>query len=268
MGEPVNGDVRVQPRQPNAPAYPYGLYKHLPGTSGTSGVGGTFMGPRDRAYVDFHARDLTRTSGKNAWYYPKEDQNRRIDGDRPLSDARPERNQVTDPESTPADPFARHNHAGFALYGENARLGRRLDSVTREIIPDWPYLQPILVRGVLYEVEHSQEPDERGAIYVREGQFDLARVLCETEWDFQPRPGDVVRFDHLGDLYMDVEDVSRDESRFGSTGFFAVYKCRLVKSSKYDPSRKIAERKLVGPPPDSTVDHNPGELSPGPKVKP
>lgn len=250
----------VDPRQPNPANWPIGQFKHLPATSGTAGVADTFFGPRDKAYVDFHARDLTRARGKNAWYYVLEDHNRRIDGDRPLSDAQNE-GRVNVPEDAEPNPFARTQHAGFALYGERVKIGQRLTSVIREVQPDWPYMQPILVRGLIYELEHEQEPDERGVIYVRRAAFDLARVLCETEWDFQPRIGDIVRFDRLGDQHMDVEDVTRDEHRYGGTGFFAIYKLMLVKSSKYDPSRKIAERKRIGAPPDGEVDPNPGDLS-------
>jgi len=250
----------AEPRQPKPPAYPYGLYKHLPGTSAASGSADTLTGPRDKAYADFHARDITRVRGKNAWYYVLDDQSRRIDGEQPISDAT-SGGRVDIPEGAEPDPFARTKHAGFALYGERVKMGRRLDSVTREIQPDWPYQQPILVRGTLDEVEHEEEPDDKGAIYIRRAAFFLARVLCELEWDFQPHPGDIVRFDNLGDQHMDVGEVTRDEARFGSDGFFVSYKLMLVKSSKYDPSRKIAARKRIGAPPSSEVDPTPGDLT-------
>ncbi len=250
----------AEPRQPKPANWGTGLYKHLPATVGTAGSGDTFFGPRDKAYADFHARDLTRVRGKNAWYYVLDDQVRRVDGTTPLSDA-PHQNNVTTPEDAEPDPFARTSHAGFALYGERVKIGQRTSSVTREIQPDWPYLQPILVRGVLYGVEHSEEPDERGSIYIRNADFDLARVLCEIEWDFQPREGDVVRFEHLGDKFFDVEEVSRDEARWGGSGFFVSYKLRLTRTTKYDPSRKIAARKLIDAPPSGVVDPNPGGLS-------
>jgi len=248
-------------RQPNLVTYDYGLFKNLPGTSSTAGVHDTFFGPRDKAYVDFHCRNATRVRGTQAYFYVKEDQNRRIDGDRPLSNA-PEEGRIMKPEGADPDPFARHNHAGFALYGENVKVGRRLDSAQREIQLDWPYLDPILVRGLLYDMEHEQEADERGSIYVRRCTVDLARVLCEKEWDFQPRPGDILRLTKFADRYMDVEDVVRDEHRWGGDGWFAVYKLTLVKSSKYEPQRKIAERKLSDPPLNTPTDPNPGELTP------
>jgi len=246
-------------RQPNQIIYDYGMFKALPGTASTAGVHDTFFGPRDKAYVDFNSRNVTRVRGTQGYFYVKDDQNRRIDGDRPISDA-PEEGRIMKPEGSGQDPFARYKHAGFALYGENVVVGQRLDSATREVHHDWPYLDPILVRGVLYDVEHDQEADERGVIYTRRASFDLARVLCEKEWDFQPRPGDVLRLTKLGDRYMDVEDVQRDEHRWGGEGFFAVYKLLLVKSSKFEPQRKIADRKLSDPPPNPG-DPNPGQLS-------
>jgi hypothetical protein len=246
-------------RPPKIVVYDYGMFKALPGTASTAGVHDTFFGPRDKAYVDFHCRNATRVRGTQAYFYVKDDQNRRIDGDRPLSDA-PEEGRIMKPEGAEQDPFARYSHAGFALYGENVQIGERIDSATREVYHDWPYLDPILVRGILYDMEHEQEADERGSIYVRRCSFDLARVLCEREWDFQPRPGDVVRFTKFADRYMDIEDVTRDEHRWGGDGWFAVYKMMLVKSSKFEPQRKIADRKLSGPPPN-TADPNPGDLS-------
>ena len=238
------------------------MFKNMPGTGSTAGVHDTFYGPRNKALVDFHVRNMTRIRGQNLYFYVLESHNRRIDGDRPLSNNLDE-GRVTLPESDQPVDFARHRHAGMALYGENVIVGKRIDSVRREMIPDWPFLDPLLVRGVLYDVEHEQEPDERGSIYVRRASLDLARVLCDREWDLQPRVGDIVRLPRLNDLYMDIEDVSRDESRWGATGFFAIYKCILVKTSKYEPQRKIAERKQIqsGQPPPQHGDPNPGRLS-------
>jgi hypothetical protein len=247
-------------RQAKAHTYNYGMFKNLKGTSGAAGVRDTFFGPRDKAYVDFHARNDTRVRGINAYYYVLEDENRRIDGDKPLSNSL-EGGRIDVPEKTEPDPWQRKAHAGSALYGENIKIGRRIDSVRREVIPDWPYLDPILVRGVVYEVEHEEEADERGVIYVRRATIDLARVLCDKEWEFQPRNGDVIRFPKLLDQYMNVREVDRDERRWGGDGFFAIYKVYLEKTSKYEPQRKIAERKLTDSPPDGHVDDNPGQLS-------
>ena len=253
----------ADPRPAQPANYPYGLYKNSPGTVGTSGVNDTFFGPRDKVLVDFHARDATRLRGTNLWFYVLESHNRRIDGDRPLSDSVND-GRVDVPEGAPEDPFRNIRHSGFALYGENVIVGERLDSVRREMQPDWPFLDPILVRGVIYEVEHEEESDERGSIYVRRCSLDLARVLCDKEWMLQPRVGDVVRLPRLNDVYMDVSEVARDETRFGGTGFFATYKLTLSKSSRYEPQRKIAVDKQtdVGvQPPPQTGDPNPGKLS-------
>lgn len=247
-------------RLPKIVTYDYGLFKTLPGTSGAAGVSDTFFGPRNKALVDFHARNMTRLRGTNAFYYVLADQNRLIDGDRPLSNS-DEDGLITTPEGTETSPFQLKRHAGFALYGERLIIGERLDSVRREVQPDWPYKDPIKVRGVLYEIEHEQEADERAAIYVKRGTYDIARVLCEREWEMQPRPGDVLRFNKLSNQYMDVEDVSRDEHRWGGDGFFVVYKLLLVKSSKYEPQRKIAEGKLIESPTNDPVEPNPGKLS-------
>jgi hypothetical protein len=254
----------AETREPERVVYDYGQFKNAPGTSAVPGVRDTFFGPRDKAFADFHARDMTRIRGTNLWYYVLDDQNRRVDGDRPLSDAE-HRRDITTPEDTDVDPFQRKAHAGFALYGERVKMVKRLDSVRRQVEPDWPYLDPILVRGLVFEVDHENEPDERGVIYVRRATLELARVLCEREWKFQPRPGDIVRFEKLLDQYMDVEDVHRaEDKRFGGDGFFVVYKLTLVKSSKYEPQRKIAVRKQTvdgEAPPNEPVDPNPGKLS-------
>ena len=248
-------------RPPNQVSYPYGQFKNVPGTSGTAGLNDTFFSKRNKVYVDYLARQLTRIRGTNVFYYVLADQSRRVDGDRPISDAE-DGGRVNLPEGAISPAFLRKRHAGQALYGEHAVVKRRLDSVRREVQPDWPYKEPILVRMVLGTPEHEREPDERGTIYVRRLECWIARVLCEGEWDFQPHENDIVRLPKLLDQYMDVEEVSRDdEQRFGSDGFFQSYKLMLVKSSKYEPQRKIAEQKLAETPPSTgEVDPNAGDL--------
>ena len=253
-------------RPPKRVTYDYGQFKNLPGTSRAAGVPDTFIGPRNKAYADFIARQTTRVRGTNAYYYVLDDMSERIDGDRPISDAdRRGRVDAADGDTalTHDEVFARKRHAGMALYGEHVIVKRRLDSTRREIQPDWPYLDPILVSGLVDATEHENEADERGSIRVRRCEFRLARVLCEREWDLQPRAGDVVRLPKLLDQYMDVELVEREEARFGGTGFFVEYKLTLVKSSKYEPQRKIAERKLAddAPPTGAVDDPSPGDLS-------
>ncbi len=260
----------AETREPKKAPFPYGQFKGLPGTAATNGVRNTFFGRRDKLYADFTARDTVRLSGINVWYYVLDDQNRRVDGDRPISNAG-ERRNITTSEGTGPDPFQRTRHAGFALYGERVRLGQPLksSSVLQEVEPDWPYLEPLLVRGVLTEPEHEEEPDERGVIYVRRARFHLARIMCEQEWDFQPQPGDIVRFEKIADQYMDVNEVTRDETRFSTDGFFVSYILSLVKSSKYEPQRKIASRKQATtepapqgmPPPNPAADPTAPDIS-------
>lgn len=251
-------------RQPNKVTYSYGQFKNAPGTIGAPGVPDTFFGPRNKAYADYLQRRITRLRGVNAYYYVLDDMSERVDGDRPGSDA-VNRGRVDVPEGrdTHEDVFARKRHAGMALYGEHVIVRQRLDSTRREIQPDWSYLDPILVRGIVDSTEHEDEADEKGAIRIRRCDFWLARVLCEREWDFQPRPGDIVRFQRLLDTYMDVERVEREEARMGGDGYFVAYKLMLVKTSKFEPQRKIAETKLTDePPPDGSAnDPSPGGLS-------
>ena len=249
----------VRPSKPVS--YPYGQFKNVPGTQGTAGLNDTFFSARYKVYVDYLARQLTRIKGTNAYYYVLDDQSRRVDGDRPISD-NDDAGRINRPEGEPSPVFQRKRHAGQALYGEYAIVKRRLDSVRREVQPDWPYLDPILVRVLMGTPEHEREPDERGTIYVRRVECWIARVLCEGEWDLQPHENDIVRFPKLLDQYMDVEEVSRDdEQRFGTDGFFQSYKLLLVKSSKYEPQRKIAEDKLTDDaPPTGEVDPRAGGL--------
>jgi hypothetical protein len=222
-------------RQPDPPNYGYGLYKNVPGTGGLPAFPDTFVGPYDKAYADFLARDMTRIRGVNCFYYVKEDMSLRIDGDHPLSNK---------PEAI-GNPLARKRHAGMALYGEQVIVGEALDSVRHKVQPDWPYKDPILVRGVPYDLEYEHEPDERGAIHIRRMRFDLARVLCEKEWDFEPQPGDVLRFTEKLHGYYDVERIEDYETRFGTTGNLIAYKMALHRTTRYEPQRKIAERKLT-----------------------
>lgn len=231
-------------RPPDQPNYDYGLYKKVPGTGSLPGFKDTFFGPRDKAYADFQARDMTRIRGTNVFYYVKDDQNRRIDGSKPIS---------SPPTPDEGDTLRRRKHAGMALYGEQVIVREQIDSVSREVQPDWAYLDPILVRGVIIDTSFENDPDERGAIYVRRCTMDLARVLCEKEWKFVPQPGDVVNLPQLfGALankvtggYFDVEEVARDEARFGGTGFFVAFKLTLVRSSKFEPQRKLPPRKIT-----------------------
>jgi len=236
--------VAEEIRQPEPPDNAYGMYKSVPGASGLPGFQDTFFGPRDKAYADFQSRDMTRIRGTNGFYYVKDDQNRRIDGSKPIS---------SPPTPDQGDVLRRRAHAGMALYGEPVIIREQIDSVTREVQPDWSYLDPIAVRGVVIDPSIENEADERGSIYVRRCTFDLARVLCEKEWKFVPQAGDVVNLPVLFGAsanpitggYFDVEEMTREESRFGGTGFFTVYRLTLWRSSKFEAQRKLPPRKIT-----------------------
>lgn len=231
-------------RPPEKVEYGYGLYKKVAGTGSLPGFKDTFVGSRDKAYADFQARDMTRIRGTNGFYYVKDDQNRRIDGSKPIS---------SPPTPDTGDVLRRRAHAGMALYGEQVIVRDQIDSVSREVQPDWAYLDPVLVRGVVIDPSFENDSDERGSIYVKRCSFDLARVLCEQEWKFVPQPGDIVNLPKLFGAsanpitgsYFDVEEVARDETRFGATGFFVVYKLTLWRSSKFEPQRKLPPRKIT-----------------------
>lgn len=238
-------------QQPTPPSYPYGVFKHLSGTSGIPSHPDTFIGPRDKVYVDFLCRDVTRLRGTNAYYYVKLDHPRRIDGDHPISN-----NPDID-----NDALARKRHAGMALYGEHVIVGESIDTVRDEVQPDWPYSDPILVRGIAMDLDRDEEADEKGSIFIRGLRFVLARVLCEKEWNIRPRTGDVIRFTKALRGYYDVEYVETEEPRMGSNGNFTEFRCQLRRNTKFEPQRKIAEQKKTsdeeiqkeqtsGPPPE------------------
>lgn len=230
-------------RQPDDPSYSYGQFKNVPSTSGLPSFPDTFIGPHDKAYHDFIARDRIRLRGADAFYYVKEDHPRRIDG----QDGTP----LSISEQAKQAGLARRAHAGMALYGEQVIVGERLDSVRREIQPDWAYADPILVRGLPYDVEHVYEAGDRGGTYVRGLKFDLARVSCDEEWkQLGPMPGDVIHIPALfapqpGNGYFDVKDVNTDQSRVGSTGFFVVYQLILTRTTRYPPERKLPPKKTT-----------------------
>lgn len=224
-------------QQPKPADYDYGQFRKLPSTNGIDSKPDTFIGPRDKVYADFKARDRIRLRGCDAFYFAKLDQPRRIDN----KDGTPLKNS----EAVAEDVFKRRSHAGMALYGENAIVGERLDSIHREIQPDWAPDNPILVRGLPYQVENERSAAERGGLYTRSLKFDLSRASCESEWSIAPQEGDIVQIPELYDGYFDVKNVDTDESKLGSTGFFVVYKLSLFRSSRYPPERKLPPRKTT-----------------------
>ena len=209
--------------------YGYGQFRRLPSTTGITHHPDTFIGPRDKVYADFSTRDRIRLRGVDGFYLVKTDHPNRVDGDHPGS--------ITD--AAKEDIRLRRDHAGLALYGEQVIVGERLDSVRREIEPDWAYANPILVRGLPYEVQNEKSAGDRGGTYVRQLKFDLSRASCDEEWSIRPQPGDVCRIPNLYDGYFDVKNVDEDRSRWGATGFFTVYVLDLFRSTRYEPQRKL-----------------------------
>jgi len=207
----------------------------------------TFFGPRDKKYLDFIARRTTKLRGTYAQYYILRSQTQRTDGAVPVS---------VNPR---VGPFDQIRHAGdgeegvSAMYGETIRMGPRLSSTERETAPTWDFNEPVLVRGIVYDPERSETPDERGSIYVHRIRIALARVLCEETWKIRPQIGDMVRFPELTNPglnqdYYDVEEVVINDTRFGSTGFFTAFTLQLSRSSRFSPERKLPSSHLTEPP--------------------
>jgi len=210
----------------------------------------TFFGPRDKAYLDFIARRMTKLRGTYCYYYTLLSQTERTDDITPASI-----NRI----NSPLD-MSRHAGGGnprdleeskgiSAMYGEPVTVGHRLSSVEREFMPDWEFSEPILVRGVLFAPERAEIPDFRGTIYSQRIRLSLARVLCESEWKIRPRIGDMVRIPDMTnppraqDNYYDVEEVVINDSRFGGIGYFTAFTLQLARSTRYAPQRKIPEGK-------------------------
>jgi hypothetical protein len=215
----------------------------------------TFFGPRNKQYLDLLARRETKLRGSYAFYYALTSQTEKTDDVLPVS------------KNRQAGPLDNIRHAGgttsphlkdqkgiSAMYGEPVIVGHRLNSVEREFTPSWEFAEPIKVRGLLFDPERAEVPDQRGAIYTNRIRLGLARVLCETEWKIRPRIGDMVRIANLTnpgrvqDDYYDVEEVVINDTRFGSTGFFTAFTLQLSRSSRYAPERKLPEKDLRNPP--------------------
>ena len=193
----------------------------------------TFFGPNDKSYIDRINKDVTRLRGVDCLYYPLLDQTRRLESTKP----------AVHKESL--DVFDLKRHSGDPLYGEPSIVVEHLDSVRQSVEPDWHYGEPILIRGIAFSPSSDEQSDDRGTIYNRELEFDLARIIAEEVGmasylgkPIRPRQGDVIQFTSLLDGFFEANDVSRDDSRFGGTGFFSVYKFRLYQTSKHIASRK------------------------------
>ncbi len=209
----------------------------------------TFFGPKDKGYLDFLARRMTKLRGTNCFYYLLQSQTERTDDIVPVSI-----NRIATPNDTirhaggTTSPLLKEVKGVSAMYGEPVTVGQRLNSVQREFTPTWDFAEPVLVRGVLTDPERAEIPDQRGAIYTQRIRVSLARVLCETEWGIRPRVGDMVRIPSLTnpprpqDDYYDVEEVVINDTRFGSTGHFTAFTLQLSRSTRHAPQRKIPEK--------------------------
>lgn len=216
----------------------------------------TLFGPRDKGYLDFIARRVTKLRGTYVEYYVLTSQTEKLDDNIPVS------------KNRDAGPLDRVDRAGgelypevfkeakgvSAMYGETVTIGSRLSSVEREVLPTWDYADPIRVRGVLTDPERAEIPDGRGSIFTARIRLWIARVLCDEEYEIRPRIGDVVRLPNLTNPpftfwdYYDVEEVSLNNTRFGSTGFFTAYTLQLARSTRFTPDRKLQANNLKDAP--------------------
>ena len=215
----------------------------------------TLFGPRDKGYLDFLSRRMTKLRGSNVYYYVLLSQTEKTDDVIPVS-----KNRMAGPLDNirhaggTTSPMLRNEAGISAMYGEPVVVGERLNSTEREFTPTWCFDEPILVRGILFDPERSEVPDQRGAIYTQRIRLALARVLCENEWCIRPRIGDMIRIATITnpprdqDDYYDVEEVVYNDTRFGSTGFFTAFTLQLARSSRHAPDRKLPEKDLRDPP--------------------
>jgi len=213
-----------------------GLPVNPPFTSGTTGFDDTFFGPNDKQYVDRKAKAMSNLRGIDLYYYKQRDQTQDIDGSRPLSDGPGPEPEL---EQNPTRPISLRERSGnMSLYGEPVIVRNRIDSVKREIIPDWNYAEPLSMRALAMEPTQEEDPDERGTIFVYSLKLHIARILLD-EAGIRPRGGDVIRLPKLLESYYDVKHVERDEHRFGARGYFIAYSFDLVRNSMFHPERKL-----------------------------
>jgi hypothetical protein len=211
----------------------------------------TFFAPRDKGYLDMLSRRMTKLRGSYAWYYVLTSQTEKTDDVLPVS-----KNKLAGPHDNirhaggRTSPNLKNEEGISAMYGEPVTVGFKLNSVEREFTPSWEFAEPILVRGVLFDPERAEIPDQRGAIYTNRIRIALARVLCENQWKIRPRIGDMVRIASMTnpgrtqDDYYDVEEVVINDTRFGSTGHFTAFTLQLSRSSRHAPDRKLPEKDL------------------------
>lgn len=214
------------------PTPPPGFDGNPPFTSGnnetTPPFDDTFFGRNDKKYLDRKARDMSRLRGVDVYYFKMKDQTQRIDGTRPLTDG---------PEVVP-EVTTRRRGGNMSIYGEPVIVRNRIDSTSREVIPDWNYGEPVKVRALAMEPVQEEEPDDRGLIYTFKLKLHIARAILE-DVNILPRVGDVIRLPSLLNSFYDVEHVDRDKHRFGAAGFFIAYQFDLTRKSLFEPERKL-----------------------------
>jgi hypothetical protein len=206
-------------------------------TSGVSGFDDTFFGPNDKKYLDRKARDMSSIRGVDVYYYKQKNQTQDIDGSRPLTDG-PGPQPEFEPPNTAVRIPVQGRSGNISLYGESVIVRKRLDSVRREIIPDWSYSEPTLIRALAMEPSQDEEPDERGTIFVYTLKLHIARILLD-EAGIRPRGGDVIRLPRLLESFYDVKHVERDQHRFGASHYFVAYSFDLIRNSMFHPERKL-----------------------------
>ena len=205
-------------------------------TSGVTGFDDTFFGPNDKNYLDRKTKAMSTLRGIDCFYYKQRNQTQDIDGSRPLTDGSGPQPELAEVSITGIP--VRQRSGNVSLYGENIIIRNRLDSVRREVVPDWNYADPLLIRALAMEPVQEEEPDERGSIFTFSLKLHIARILLD-EADIRPRAGDVIRLPKLLESYYDVKHVERDQHRFGARGYFVAYSFDLVRNSMFHPERKL-----------------------------
>lgn len=213
-----------------------GVPAELPVSSGVTGFDDTFFGPNDKSYIDRKVKAMSRLRGIDVYYYKQKDQTQDIDGSRNGTDGPGPEPEL---EEDPTRPIPNRRRSGnMSLYGEPVIVRNRIDSTKREIIPDWNYMDPIMIRALAMEPVQEEEPDERGTIFIYSLKLHIGRILLDEE-GIRPRGGDVIRLPKLLESYYDVKHVERDQHRFGARGYFVAYTFDLVRNSMFHPERKL-----------------------------
>jgi len=213
-----------------------GIPPNPPFSSGVTGFDDTFFGPNDKNYIDRKTKDMSNLRGIDCYYYKQGNQTQDIDGSRPLTDGPGPQPELAAAPTTGIP--VRRRSGNVSLYGEDIIIRNRLDAVRREVIPDWDYAEPVLIRALAMEPVQEEEPDDRGTIFVFSLKLHIARILLD-EAGIRPRAGDVIRLPKLLESYYDVKHVERDQHRFGARGYFVAYTFDLNRNSMFHPERKL-----------------------------